>query len=814
MARGRRRRRQVLALSGAAAAMAGVMALTPVVSGSRVPPGVFSGLNALEGARFDHNGAHLDASPQARARAAALAAACARPGRDAVADAACPDPAPTAPLARTAQVAGARLGAAAVERPDGMWGDLLRVPSTAIHAVVLPTNKVLWFSQPKGVPGEVLTDGGNAHLWDPATGTIRAVPPPVVDYPADGGQPAYSAPANLWCGGQVLLPDGRVLVVGGNLAYPYGGAGAGAGAGTGFKGGAWVMTFDPWTERWTRYRDMESGGRWYPTLTLLPDGEVLIVGGWDETGGRETNGDPDAPPTMVNNQSVELFDPGTPPGGLATRELSRLPPDGPGQPTPYPDHRGVGLYPHMFVLPDTTAAGAGGTKVLVAGPHQWDSAIIDTATGVWDDVYERPFEPDTVPLSSDRAWGTAYLEPSGTDGSRRVVMLGGSDSGAVAPGPGESTPPLATAEVLDLDAPEDGWRIEPALRLNRGRAHFNTVLLPDLAVFTNGGGYGRRDDSLYADPVYEAELLEPGRGWRTVGAEADARTYHSTSVLLPDGRVLSAGDDRDTAGAISADHLQPANRTAQLWSPPYLFRGPRPAVASAPAAVRYDAPFRVAVAGEPAAVTRAVLMRPGAVTHAVDMSQQAIELPLSAQAEGLTLRTPRNATVAPPGYYMLFVLDADGVPSVASWVRLDPAAPDAPPLPAAPGPAPAPTPANPVPVPRPAAAAPAPRPALRVAAARPRAALVRGRVRVSLRLRSTARARATIVVRGRGGRVAARRTHGLPPGRRVTRAVLVPTARLRGLRGARVQVVVRDGAGRRASLTRVARLPGRLAARR
>ena len=107
---------------------------------------------------------------------------------------------------------------------------------------------------------------------------------------------------------------------------------------------------------------------------------------------------------------------------------------------------------------------------------------------------------------------------------------------------------------------------DPSLRT--GRSHFNTVLLPDGSIFSNGGGYGRENDSLYADPVYQAELLSPGAGaWISAGSEQDARTYHSTSVLLPDGRVASAGDDRDIASAISADHLAVANRTAQIWTP-------------------------------------------------------------------------------------------------------------------------------------------------------------------------------------------------------------------------------------------------------
>ena len=125
------------------------------------------------------------------------------------------------------------------------------------------------------------------------------------------------------------------------------------------------------------------------------------------------------------------------------------------------------------------------------------------------------------------------------------------------------------------------------------------MLLPDGSIFTNGGGYGRKNDSIYADPVYQSELLAPGCPWRLVGSEDDARTYHSTALLLPDGTVVSAGDDRDIAPPPdTAGHIPLANRTAQIYSPPYLFAGAGPTITSAPAWVGYDAPFRVGVAGD------------------------------------------------------------------------------------------------------------------------------------------------------------------------------------------------------------------------
>ena len=813
-----------------------MVAIGPMAFGGERPaqqPQSF--LNQAEGGGFNHNLAHQAASPEAKARAVARMKLCDDAAWRRAHGAFCPEAGTSAGQIRTARLAAMDLTAQATTKPDGEWGPLLPIPTTAIHAVVLPTNKVLFFSQPKWPAEDETTDGGNAHLWDPLTNTTKSVPPPVVAY--DGRSVPFAGnrkvPANLWCAGQTLLPDGRVLVVGGNLEYPING---GNGAHNGFKGGKWVMTFDPWTETWTRYQDMDHG-RWYPTLTELPDGRVLIIGGWDETGG-SAGIVATGPPTMHNDQDVEVFDPAAQPGTKATTVVSQLPPNSPGQTNQWPNHEGLGLYPHMFVLPSTTALGAGGDKVLVAGPTKYDSAVIDTTTWLWTDIVTKvdadgnPVQDTGQPrISSDRSWGTAWLQPSGPKGSTKVVLLGGSDAGNATPGvPGSSPPPIATAETLDLDNPDRGWVLDPALTLNEGRAHFNTTLLPGGSIFTNGGGYGRMYDSLYEGPVYDSELLAPGGvgGWRTVGAEADARTYHSTAALLPDGRVVSAGDDRDIApqpatATTVAGHIAVADRTIQIWNPPYLFAGPRPIATFAPQRVRYDAPFRVAVQGDPSAVTAAYLMRPTAVTHAVNMSQEAIALDVSAQADGLTMTSPLDATVAPPGYYMLYVLNADGVPSTASWVRLDPAAPDAPPLPDPPAPPPSAPPGGlpgdaAVPAPAPAgtpSVTPAPSPAqphlapLTLRAPAPLLSWVGLRLLVTQTLRVSATSTATITVAGSDGRVVVRRRVRVRAGVTSRQRLLLPRAWPARSRTVRVRVAVTDASRRTRTTSHVARVPAR-----
>jgi hypothetical protein len=286
--------------------------------------------------------------------------------------------------------------------------------------------------------------------------------------------------------------------------------------------------------------------------------------------------------------------------------------------------------------------------------------------------------------------------------------------------------------------------------------------------------------------------------------------------------VVSAGDDRDIAPPDTAGHIPFANRTAQVYSPPYLFAGPRPAIASAPASIRYDAPFTVAVGGDVSAITRAVLVRPGAVTHANNMTQQVIRLPLVAHTDGLAVRSPLDASVAPPGDYMLFVQNAAGAMSVARWVEIDPAASTtlgpsgavvasqtATPLPcpatASPPPVTPPGPAPPVVVPKDRTA-----PRATVTAT---TASVRGRaVTVRLRVRSNERGslRVSLAGVGRGAKVTLKRRWRSATGLRAARTrSLVITAHLGGRvapKRVRVTLRVADRAGNVRRVVRVVSL--------
>jgi hypothetical protein len=143
-----------------------------------------------------------------------------------------------------------------------------------------------------------------------------------------------------------------------------------------------------------------------------------------------------------------------------------------------------------------------------------------------------------------------------------------------------------------------------------------------------------------------------------MAAQAAPRMYHSTAVLLPDGRVLSAGQ--------SSGKME---RTGEIFSPPYLFAGPQPTITSAPASLGYNQQFPISTP-DYANVTRVALLKAGSVTHSNNFDQRYVDVTFQSDGSGgLTATSPPDSNHAPPGWYMLFILN-NGVPSVASWVQV------------------------------------------------------------------------------------------------------------------------------------------------
>ncbi len=222
---------------------------------------------------------------------------------------------------------------------------------------------------------------------------------------------------------------------------------------------------------------------------------------------------------------------------------------------------------------------------------------------------------------------------------------------------GPVTAAANTAYVLDMNQPSPSWREVGPMAFPR--AYHTLTLLPDGNVIVTGGTQ-TTDHRDTTQAVLAAEIWNAGtETWSTMASRQIPRSYHETALLLPDGRVLVSGSGRGG---------NPNQFNAEIFSPPYLFNGPRPSIVSAPQTVQYGSVFPVETPDTNIALVS--LIRLGAVTHGFDSSQQYVNLTFQQAVGGLDVQAPANANLAPPGDYMLFIVNTNDVPSVASFVNV------------------------------------------------------------------------------------------------------------------------------------------------
>ena len=374
-----------------------------------------------------------------------------------------------------------------------------------------------------------------------------------------------------------------------------------------FKGERRSAVYDPATSSFTDVAPM-AHGRWYPTVTTLGDGRVMTFSGLTETG--------------ATNTAVEIFTPDS--GWSPEYQASWTPP----------------LYPRMHLLTDGTVFYSGSGR---------GSRIFNPTTKTWSNVVAN------TNFTGTRTYGTSVLLPltPGNSYTPRVMIFGGGN------------PATNTTEIIDLSAATPQWQLGPTM--SQPRIEMNATILPSGKVLAVGGSLNDEDA---ATASLNADLYDPSVGatgaFTSAGANAYPRLYHSNALLLPDATVLLVGGNPQRGSY--EQHIE-------IYSPAYLFNSDstpalRPAIdAATPDTLAYGGGFQVQTSNA-ADIRSVVLVRPGAPTHAFDMDQRLVGLSFTAGNGVLNVTAPPNGNIAPPGYYMLFILNSAGVPSTATFVRL------------------------------------------------------------------------------------------------------------------------------------------------
>jgi hypothetical protein len=547
----------------------------------------------------------------------------------------------------------------------GTWGSVIALDKVPVHLNVLPSGQLLYWA------ADILASTGDDEQ------TIASIWTPPVN---GGGVPPQTAigavSPNIFCAGHSFLPGGQLLITGGHIFNGHGTTS--------------TMMYDTLSKK--IYSAGEANamnlGRWYPTNVTLPNGEVLTVGG-SYCVSSPNNCTADVPGSVIDaNRLPQVWKLG---GGW--RDLSNvtyITYQTGTQPTDeYPEH----YYPWLHVAPNGHVFNSGHDNLMrylnTSGAGSWVNAGTQSST--------------------QRDYGSSVIYQDPNDSRFKVLIVGG---GYWTRRPGDNAlyvTPVSTAEVIDLgtvSGPVANPTAVPVASMGQPRRHLMTTILADGKILATGGTKGV-DYANNNDPadneggpgnvILSAELWDPAAPaapWKTLAPMTVQRLYHSTAVLLPDARVLVAGGgqpllkgERDDIslnvpgfprfpGDVEIDQ----HRSAEIFTPPYLhIKGTRPLIDSAPGMMRYGNTYFVSTSQPKCSspsdpngdcINGVNLIRLSTSTHAYNMDQRINRLAFTQAGGGLNITAPSGGSICPPGFYMLFLIDKDGVPSIAKTVRV------------------------------------------------------------------------------------------------------------------------------------------------
>jgi hypothetical protein len=600
-----------------------------------------------------------------------------------------------------------KINTPAYKRQNGHWS-VLSVPTgmrvNAVHSILLNTGKVLIMAGSGNSVGNFDAGRFESLVWNPANNSFKKI----------------KTPYDMFCSGHLILPDGKVLIAGGTSRYevlaPVIRYAAGVMSvsnrsvtteltlpiGTTFKSPSgelyqataattipparithvrgkavsvpsytplWVKAvqagslpvtqtaqtysieglpanvaaqldatafsitrqeqnfwgsrksylFDPKTEKYEQVSNLNIA-RWYPTLVGLSDGKVLAVSGLDQFG-------------RIIKGNSELYNP-------ATKTWKVQP-----QLT-----RGFPTYPALFLMPNGDLFFTGASTGFGPANSQWRTP------GIWNPVTNafQPVRGLRDPTLTETA-GSVLLPPAQ---DQRYAIIGGG-------GVGESNLSTGRIDVVNLNDRNPRW--EPDGSLPVGTRYPEVVITPNDGLVISGGSSQYRGE--HDSDLLECHLFDPQTGRLTTLADPlVGRDYHSEGVLLPDGRILTVGGNplfgnkQDTSPGYFVQKMT-------IFSPPYLYHGARPRLTGGPAQLSRGQ-TGIFQTPDPGAIVKARLMHPSAVTHVTDVQQRSIALGIKREQGSVALTVPTGSGLVPSGWYMVFVDNQVGTPSVARWVHI------------------------------------------------------------------------------------------------------------------------------------------------
>ncbi|OXJ21495.1 hypothetical protein CFB82_41165 [Burkholderia sp. HI2714] len=493
---------------------------------------------------------------------------------------------------------------------SGKWSPITPLGLVASSAALLPNGKVLYWS---GSGSHSFHDTGVTQtftgIYDPNTGSTA--------------EKVVHTGHEMFCPAEVLLSDGRVLIVGGGGTESLRDR---------------VTSYDYRTDSWKQESSLTIA-RWYSSATVLGDGRVFTIGGDSNTNSIDAFKGIQGQNRLVTRFG-EIWSPAQ---SLASKWKVLT-----GITEPEQEVGGnYGLarlqyYPRTFLAPNG--------KLLEVAPSSAMRWIDTTGNGMTTIASVRPGAKNAQgPITAQLSEGKILL----TGGS---IAFGDEDFTKME----SNYPAYRESYLIDL---AQGSSVKAApMRYPRYQA--NGVVLADGQVLAVGGSPRSKLFDI-TGAIMAPELYDPKTNAWTVMAPMDKpRIYHSVAVLLPDGRVWVAGGGQCGGCAVN-------EASAQIFSPPYLFRGARPTLHSEQAELKYGVNFNVNAHVSDGIIKRFTLVRLSAITHATNTDARLLELKATnSGGERYSLTAPKNGNIAPPGYYMLFAISDKGVPSVAAILKL------------------------------------------------------------------------------------------------------------------------------------------------